>query len=67
MGDYDSKFVWQTGKVYVQELTQSEELITLTFDVSIEEKRYTDESELNCCHFDYVFGRSVKGVNFLQL
>ncbi|MBL0332667.1 MAG: transposase [Chlorobiota bacterium] len=46
-------------------MTQSEELITLTFDDTIEEKRYTDESELNCWHIDHVFGRSVKGVNFI--
>jgi hypothetical protein len=64
--DYDSKFLWQRVKPYVQELTQSKELITLSFDDSIEEKRYTDNSELNCWHFDHTFGRSVKGVNFLS-
>jgi hypothetical protein len=64
-GDYDSKFLWKQAKVYVQEMTQSKDTITLSFDDSIEEKRYTDESELNCWHFDHVFGRSVKGVNFL--
>ena len=64
-GDYDSKFLWKQSKVYVQEMTQSKDIITLSFDDSIEEKRYTDESELNCWHFDHVFGRSVKGVNFL--
>ena len=37
----------------------------MSFDYSIEEKRYTDESELNCWDFDHVFGMSVKGVNFL--
>jgi len=64
-GNYDSKFLWKQSKVYVQEMTQSKDIITLSFDDSIEEKRYTDESELNCWHFDHVFGRSVKGVNFL--
>lgn len=64
-GDYDSKFLWKQAKAYVQEMTRSEDIITLSFDDSIEEKRYTDESELNCWHFDHVFGRSVKGVNFL--
>ena len=63
--DYDSKFLWQRVKPFVQELTQSKDLITLSFDDSIEEKRCTDESELNCWHFDHTFGRSVKGVNFL--
>jgi hypothetical protein len=31
--DYDSKFSWQRVKPYVQELTQSKDTITLTFDV----------------------------------
>tara|TARA_R110000868_G_C10805109_1_gene757414 strand:+ start:78 stop:1136 length:1059 start_codon:yes stop_codon:yes gene_type:complete len=64
-GNYDSKFLWKQSKVYVQEMTQSKDTVTLSFDDSIEEKRYTDESELNSWHFDHVFGRSVKGVNFL--
>jgi len=64
-GVYDSKFLWQQAKPYVQELTQSKETIILSFDDSIQEKQYTDESELNTWHFDHVFGRSVKGVNFL--
>lgn len=64
-GNYDSKFLWKKAKSYVEELTQSKEIITLNFDDSIQEKQYTDESELNCWHYDHVFGRSVKGVNFL--
>lgn len=64
-GNYDSKFLWKKAKPYVEELTQSKETIVLSFDDSIQEKQYTDESELNCWHYDHVFGRSVKGVNFL--
>ena len=64
-GVYDSKFLWQQAKPYVQELTQSKETIILSFDDSIQEKQYTDESKLNTWHFHHVFGRSVKGVNFL--
>lgn len=64
-GVYDSKFLWKIAKPYVQELTQSKETIVLSFDDSIQEKRYTDESALNTWHYDHVFGRSVKGVNFL--
>src|SRR5680860_1374411 len=64
-GNYDSKFLWKKAKVYIQEMTQSKETVYLSFDDSIEEKRYTDESELNCWHYDHVVGRSVKGVNFL--
>ena len=57
--------MWQYAKPYIQELTRSNEEIVLSFDDSIEEKHYTDESELNCWHYDHVFGRSVKGINFL--
>jgi hypothetical protein len=64
-GVYDSKFLWKKAKPYVEELTQSKETIILSFDDSIQEKQYTDESELNTWHFDHVFGRSIKGVNFL--
>ena len=63
--NYDSKYLWKRVKPYIQELTHSKDVITLSFDDSIEEKRYTDESELNCWHYDHSFGRSVKGVNFL--
>lgn len=49
----------------VQEIRSSDEPVILCFDDSIEEKRYTDENELICWHFDHTVNRSVKGVNFL--
>ena len=64
-GTYDSKFLWQYAKPYVHELTRSRDKIILSFDDSIEEKQYTDSSELICWHYDHVFNRNVKGVNFL--
>ena len=64
-GEYDSKYLWNKVKPMVQELTTSKEEIILCFDDSIEEKMYSDESELICWHYDHVFGRNVKGVNFL--
>ncbi len=64
-GEFDSKFLWNYSKPYIKELTQSKEMVVLSFDDSIEEKRYTDESDLVCWHYDHVFKRSVKGVNFL--
>jgi len=64
-GNYDSKFLWKQAKSYVQEFSESKETIVLSFDDSIQEKKYTDESELNCWHYDHVSGKSVKGVNFL--
>jgi hypothetical protein len=63
--DYDSKFLWQRVKQYVQELTQSKDTITLSFDDSIEEKLYTDDNALHCWNYDHSFNRSLKGVNFL--
>ncbi len=63
--EYDSKYLWQRVKPMVEELTNSNSTIVLNFDDSIEEKLYSDESELICWHFDHVFNRSVKGVNFL--
>jgi len=64
-GVYDSKYLWQYTKPYIREVTHSEEMIVLSFDDSIEEKRYSDESELICWHYDHTLNRSVKGVNFL--
>ena len=64
-GLFDSKFLWSYCKPYIKELTQSKEMVVLSFDDSIEEKQYTDSSELVCWHYDHVFKRSVKGVNFL--
>ena len=64
-GIYDSKFLWRYTKPYIREVSRSGELITLSFDDSIEEKRYSDESELICWHYDHTVNRSVKGVNFL--
>ena len=56
-GHYGSKFTWRNAKPYIEELTRSGEEIVLSFDDSKEEKLYTDESELNCWHYDHVFGR----------
>jgi Transposase DDE domain len=65
-GKYDSIFLWKYVKVYVQEMSASDSLSTLSFDDTIQEKHYTDESALNCWHFDHTKGRSVKGVNMLS-
>jgi hypothetical protein len=63
--EYDSKYLWQSIKPMIEELTSSKETVVLNFDDSIEEKCYSDESELICWHYDHVFNRNVKGVNFL--
>jgi hypothetical protein len=64
-GNFDSRYLWQQVKPMVKELSSSKEEIVLSFDDSIEEKYYSDASELIGWHYDHVFNRCVKGVNFL--
>ncbi len=64
-GNYDSKFLWNKARPYVEEPARSKETVVLGFDDPIQEGPYTDGSELNSWHYGHVFGRSVKGVNFL--
>ena len=61
--DFTSADLWQMVKPLVRPL-QSEDAV-LIFDDSIEEKLYTDASELICWHWDHCFNRSIKGINFL--
>jgi hypothetical protein len=62
---YDFKYLWNYVKPMVQELTTSKETIVLSFDDSIEEKQYSDQNEWICWHYHHLFGRNVRGVNFL--
>jgi hypothetical protein len=64
-GKYDSKYLWQQVKPMVREICTQDDRVVLCVDDSIEEKLYTDESELICWHFDHCLNRAVKGVNFL--
>ena len=61
--EFTSAGLWQLVKPIVRQ-TQSSDAV-LIIDDSIEEKQYTDESELICWHFDHCAGRNVKGINFL--
>ena len=63
--DFDSKYLWKQVKPLVHEMSRGKDTKYLVIDDSIEEKPYTDESELICWHFDHTFQRNVKGVNFL--
>jgi len=62
--DFTSADLWRLVKPLVRQI-QSQEAV-LIIDDSIEEKLYTDESELICWHWDHALGRNVKGVNFLS-
>lgn len=63
--EFDAKTLWQLVKPLVRELESGNGVLIL--DDTIQEKRYTDESELVCWHFDHSQGRSVKGVNLVNL
>jgi len=60
---FNSKTLWFASKPLVREFETSDGCISI--DDSIQEKPYTDESALNCWHWDHTKGRSVKGVNFI--
>lgn len=64
-GDYDSKQLWKLVKPTIRKI-ESEDGVFIVDD-TIEEKQYTDESDLITYHYDHVFGRQVKGVNILSL
>ena len=63
--EFSSKDLWKLVKKKTREV-ESEEGV-LIFDDSVEEKRYTDESDLICWHWDHTINKSVKGVNQLCL
>jgi hypothetical protein len=62
--DYSSKDLWQQVKSTVRQIENDDGV--LIFDDTIEEKPWTDESELMCWHFDHCSGRNVKGINLLN-
>jgi hypothetical protein len=61
---YTSKDLWLQVKAMVRSVESDEGV--LIFDDTIQEKAWTDESELMCWHFDHCSGRSVKGINLLN-
>ncbi len=67
--DMDSRALWSLVKPVVRELkkeaSQEEEGVLIIED-TIEEKPYTDESELVCWHYDHSKGRNVKGMNLIS-
>jgi len=66
------KDLWRIVKPHVQRV-QSDDAV-LILDDTVEEKPYTDASELICSHsklwrgwhFDHTVGRNVKGINLLS-
>ena len=60
-----SKELWQYVKSEVRRIEQNAGGV-LILDDTIEEKTYTDESEIICWHHSHAKGRFVKGVNLLS-
>ena len=63
--ELNSSELWRLVKPLVREL-EDEGSGVLIIDDTIEEKPYTDESELICWHYDHSKGRNVKGINLLS-
>jgi hypothetical protein len=59
-----SSELWRLIKPLVREIEDEEGVLII--DDTIEEKPYTDESELICWHYDHSKGRTVKGINLLS-
>jgi hypothetical protein len=67
--ELDSPALWRLVKPLVRQLEEEDEgrqESVLIIDDTIEEKPYTDESELICWHYDHGQGRTVKGMNLLS-
>lgn len=62
--EFKSKELWEAVKGTVRSIEREDGV--LIFDDTIQEKAWTDESELICWHFDHCSGRNVKGVNLLN-
>ena len=62
--EYTSKDLWQQVKSTVRSIENIDGV--LIFDDTIQEKAWTDESELMCWHYDHCSGRTVRGINLLN-
>ena len=62
--EYTSKDLWRQVKSTVRSVEREDGV--LIFDDTIQEKAWTDESELMCWHFDHCSGRTVRGINLLN-
>ncbi len=63
-GEYTSKELWQLVKKDVR--TIEDEDGVLIFDDTVQEKRYSKESDLICWHWDHKLNRNIKGINLLN-
>ena len=62
--EFNSKELWRKVKSTVREVETDD--ACLIFDDTIQEKKWTDESEIMCWHYDHTVGKSVRGINMLN-
>jgi len=62
--EFDSRQLWKLVKPTVREIERDDGV--LIFDDTIAEKKWTDENEIICWHFDHSRNQAVKGVNILN-
>jgi hypothetical protein len=62
--EFTSKDLWLKVKHKVREIESEDGC--LIFDDTIQEKKWTDENEIMCWHFDHTVGKSVRGINMLN-
>lgn len=62
--EFGSKELWLEVKSTVREVESEEGC--LIFDDTVQEKKWTDESDMMCWHFDHTVGKSVRGINMLN-
>lgn len=61
---FGSKELWKRVKKTVREIESEDGC--LIFDDTVQEKKWTDESDIMCWHFDHTVGKSVRGINMLN-
>ncbi|MEA2027405.1 MAG: transposase, partial [Campylobacterota bacterium] len=62
--EFDSKALWLKVKKSVREVESDDGC--LIFDDTVQEKKWSDESDIMCWHFDHTVGKSVRGINMLN-
>jgi hypothetical protein len=63
--DFGPKHLWQLVKPHVRRFERDDGVLII--DDTVEEKPYTDESELVCWHYDHSQSKSVKGINLVNV
>lgn len=61
---FTSKELWLHVKSTLREIESDDGV--LIFDDTVQEKPFTDENEIMCCHYDHSAGRTVRGINLVN-